>query len=95
MHRKQLAVAFAAVALVAGGVFVAITAHRANTARQQSADLPGIVNPDYPAAGTKTREQPRLSDERFTPPPTITTGTYDPKRRDEPAAKGATRKNPS
>ncbi len=86
MNRKKFAVALAAAAVVAGGIYFAIHVRQADTAPGAAATPAGIVNPDMPTANMKTQAQPQLSTQRFEPPPPISTGTYrDPNYR-KPAA---------
>jgi hypothetical protein len=85
------------VATVAAGVGVFIYSQNISSdeARQLAAvRMEGIVNPEQAVVGMKTLPMPRLSDARFEPPPTITTGSYtDPKHRKpaEPKAKSSAR----
>lgn len=85
MNRRGMVIVLWAVVLVAGvGVYISSRSVSRDEARQPVAAgrSDGIVNPEPSAAGMKTLAMPRLSDARFEPPPTITTGTYtDPERR--------------
>jgi hypothetical protein len=96
VNRKNVAVACVAMAVVAGvGVYFS-SRHAASEEAERLAvsGSEGVVNPDQSSAGMKTQPMPQLSDARFEPPPTITTGTYtDPKHRkpvepkDKPSAR--------
>jgi hypothetical protein len=83
-----MAIALWAVVLVAGvGVYISTRSVAPDDAQQPGAAArkDGIVNPGPAAAGMKTLAMPRLSDARFEPPPTITTGTYTDPRHRKPA----------
>jgi hypothetical protein len=80
-----MAIVLWAAVLVAGvGVYISTRSIAFDEAQQPGAAATkgGIVNPEPAAAGMKTLAMPRLSDARFEPPPTITTGKYtDPEHR--------------
>jgi hypothetical protein len=85
MNRRRMAIVLGALAAVASlGVYISSRNVSPDEAQQlaAAASKDGIVNPEQSATAMKTLPMPRLSDARFEPPPTITTGTYtDPEHR--------------
>lgn len=94
MKSKKVVAILATGAIVAGGVYFANHVRQAQSVHSQAEMPRGIVNPDRAAEGLKTQAQPQLSTERFTPPPTITTGKYiDPDYHKESKQQDASKKN--
>jgi hypothetical protein len=93
LRNKKLVIAVSAVLVAGACAFVAYRLGQPPDAQSvAAARRTGVENPEQSDAGMKTQPLPQLSDERFEPPPPISTGSYtDPKYREQAGNKTRTK----